>query len=99
MSEAEQEAKAAEEAGALGTVVTKDGQTYKNCQLLKVYPDGITFSHDDGITKVLFSQLPPALQKRFGYDPQEQSALEAAQMRYQQQLRAANGGEVNPSSQ
>ncbi len=99
LSKAEQEAKAAEEAGALGTIVTKDGQTYKNCQLLKVYPDGITFNHDDGITKVLFPQLPPALQKRFGYDPQAQSALQAAQMRYQEQLRAANGGGANPPAQ
>jgi len=53
----------------LGTIVTEDGKTYENCQLLKVEADGITFSHSAGITKVMFRLLPPDLQKRFGYDP------------------------------
>jgi len=52
----------------LGTVVIPDGKTYRNCWLLRVETDGITFNHSLGITKVLFPILPPALQKKFGYD-------------------------------
>jgi len=51
----------------LGTIVTLDGRAYQQCQLLKVEPDGITFSHAEGITKVMFRFLPLELQKRFGH--------------------------------
>jgi hypothetical protein len=54
----------------LGTIATQDGKTYNNCILLKVEPDGITFSHSAGITKVMFPFLPLELQKRFGHHDQ-----------------------------
>ena len=53
----------------LGTIVTLDGRTFQSCRLLKVEPDGITFNHTEGITKVLFPLLRPELQKQYGYDP------------------------------
>jgi hypothetical protein len=89
----------------LGTIVTITGKTFQNCQLLKVEPDGITFSHADGITKVLFPYLPPAMQKRFGYDPAKTAELEAAELRYQDQMRqaaaaaSANSGTPQPATQ
>jgi hypothetical protein len=89
----------------LGTIVTITGKTFTHCQLLKVEPDGITFNHDDGITKVLFPYLPPPMQKRFGYDPAKTAELEAAELRYQDQMRqaaaaaAANPGSGQPTTQ
>jgi chromosome segregation ATPase len=74
----------------LGTINTLIGQTFQNCQLLKVEADGITFSHSQGITKVIYANLPPDLQKRFGYDPHQAAALSEAQIRYQEELRQAN---------
>jgi hypothetical protein len=73
----------------LGTIVTLTGSTYQNCLLLKVEPDGITFNHSQGITKVPFSFLTPDLQKRFGFDPQKEASLDEDTVRYQEQLRQA----------
>ena len=56
--------------------------------MLKVESDGVTFSHDDGITKILFPFLPPDLQKQFGYDPQKATAEADAQLRFDQQQQA-----------
>ena len=83
---------------ALGTITTTDGQTFHDCQLLKIEADGITFNHADGITKVMFTRLTPETQKKFGYDPQADSALQAAQMRYQEQLRQAGAPNANQTA-
>jgi hypothetical protein len=77
---------------ALGTITTLLGQTYKNCQLLKVEANGITISHADGITQVPYVYMRPALQRRFGYDPEKAATLDEAQIRYQEQLRQASAG-------
>ena len=74
---------------SLGTVNTLDGRTFNNCKVLKVEADGVTFSHDEGITKVLFSFLPPNVQKQFDYDPQKAVAQTDAQTRYDEQQAAA----------
>jgi hypothetical protein len=42
---------------------------YKGCKLVKVEADGITISHNLGIAKLLFTQLPPDMRKAYGYDP------------------------------
>ncbi|MGH9592721.1 MAG: hypothetical protein ACRD5L_06495 [Bryobacteraceae bacterium] len=76
----------------IGTVTTLSGQTFENCQLLKVEPDGITFNHTEGITKVLYRNLSLDLQKRFGVDPQSTATAEAAKVRYQEQLQQAGTG-------
>lgn len=73
----------------IGTVTTLSGQSFQNCQLLKVEPDGITFNHTEGITKVLYRNLSLDIQKRFGVDPQSTAAAEAAKIRYQEQLQQA----------
>jgi hypothetical protein len=77
----------------IGTVTTLSGQSFENCQLLKVEPDGITFNHTEGITKVLYRNLSLDLQKRFGVDPQSTAAAEAAKVRYQEQLQQAGATE------
>jgi hypothetical protein len=64
----------------LGNIVTLDGKTYTNCQLLKVNADGIVVNHTDGITKILFDAMPPELQQTFGFDPHAGSELSPTQL-------------------
>ena len=78
---------AAENSDAQGTITTLDGRTFQNCKILKVEADGITFSHDDGITKVLFPLLRPETQKKYGYSPQQ--AILKTETEIQQQQTAA----------
>jgi hypothetical protein len=81
----------------LGTINTLDGRTYHNCKVLKVEADGVTFSHDDGITKVLYPFLPPNLQKQFDYDPQKAVQQTDAQTRYDEQQAAATNAAPTPA--
>jgi hypothetical protein len=95
---AENTTPAPESGSDLGTITTVDGQTFQNCQLLKVESDGITFNHSQGITKILFPNLPLELQKRFGADPQSNAALEAAKVRYQEQMEQAGAATNVPAA-
>jgi hypothetical protein len=81
-------ATAAANSAGIGTFTTLDGHTYSNCKVLKVDQDGVTFSHEDGITKILFPLMPPNIQKLFNYDPQKAVAQTDAQIRYDQQQAA-----------
>lgn len=85
------------ERATLGNISTVSGKTFQNCQLLKVEADGITFSHDQGITKVLYPDLPLDVQKRFGVDPESRSAKAAADLRYQEQLQQASATNQPPA--
>jgi cell division protein FtsB len=73
----------------LGTIVTLDGKTFRNCQLLKVEADGIVVNQSDGIIKISFGLMQPDLQKRFGYDPHQAAALTEDQVQFQEQQRQA----------
>lgn len=46
-----------------------DGTVYKNVTVTKVDPDGLRIIHSDGGGKVLFTQLPESIQKKYNYDP------------------------------
>ncbi len=73
----------------LGTVTTVDGHTYTHCRVMKQNQDGVIFSHDEGITEILYWNMTPDEQKEFGYD-RHQTATEAeAQARYNAQVNAA----------
>lgn len=83
----------------LGTITTVDGKKFENCQLLKIEQDGITFNHSEGITKILYANLPLDIQHHFHADPQSRAATEAAKLRYEEQVRQAQGAaESSPSS-
>ncbi|MCE0484115.1 MAG: hypothetical protein LV479_07745 [Methylacidiphilales bacterium] len=79
---------------SLGTIITQDGRTFHDCQLLKVESDGITFNHSEGITKVLYPLLPPAVQKRFGFDPKMgvQLPQEQVELMEDQRMAASQSG-------
>jgi hypothetical protein len=88
-SAAQAAAMAQNPANAGTTITTLDGRTFQNCKILKVETDGITFSHADGITKILFPLLPIDMQKKYGYDPHAAAAQTAAQLNYQDQVQQA----------
>ena len=50
-------------------ITTRKGVTYKQCAVTKVDPDGIRITHTDGAAKIVFEDLPDALQRQYNYDP------------------------------
>ncbi|WP_040547116.1 hypothetical protein [Pedosphaera parvula] len=50
-------------------LTTLDKQTFQNYRVVKTEPDGIIIMHAQGGGKVAFTNLPPELQKQYGYDP------------------------------
>lgn len=50
--------------------ITVDGQIFRNVEVLRTEPDGLTFRHAGGVTKRRFVSLPEEVRKRFGFDPE-----------------------------
>lgn len=50
-------------------IVTTYGQIFRNVEILRTEPDGLTFRHDGGVTKLGFPALGEELQKKHGYEP------------------------------
>ena len=48
---------------------TVNGKEYKNAKVSRVEPDGIMIKFHGGIAKIFFVELPPEIQKQYGYDP------------------------------
>jgi hypothetical protein len=89
-------AEAASNSASIGNITTLDNHSYTNCKVLKVEEDGVTFTHDDGITKILYPMMPPSLQAKFGYTPQQAVAQTEAQIRAEQDQAAATNAPANP---
>ena len=53
-----------------------DGRIYRNVQVWKAEPDGVTFRHDEGLTKLAFPLLPEDWQKKYGYNPEAAAAYQ-----------------------
>jgi len=72
---------------------TTKGKEYKNATVSRVEPDGIVIKFKGGIVKILFTELPKDIQKRFGYDVDkieaEQAAARAAEEKRIEEQRAA----------
>lgn len=62
-------------------LVSSDGQVFRNVEIRRVEPDGLTFRHDGGVTKLRFPALSEELQKKYEYDPK-------AAAKYQRDLAA-----------
>jgi len=57
------------------TIVTLSGNTYRNCKVIQVEPDGITIKYaPNGVgiseVKLPFGELPADLQQMYGFNPQ-----------------------------
>jgi hypothetical protein len=48
---------------------TNDGKVYQDVKLIRLDPDAVTILYTDGGARVPLANLPPDLQKRFGFDP------------------------------
>src|SRR6266480_1080540 len=55
---------------------TVEGKEYKNATVSRVEPDGIVIAFSGGIVKLPFTELPPEIQKKYGYDPQGAAAFQ-----------------------
>lgn len=65
----------ADEGEALA-IKTIGGQTYSQCQVVHIYPDGVAFRHSRGMAKIQFTDLTPEWRKHFGYDAAKVQAYE-----------------------
>ncbi len=68
---------------------TVAGKEYKNATVSRVEADGIVVKFHGGIAKIFFVELPPEIQKQYGYDPK-------AARNFQQQQPAKSGIEGLP---
>lgn len=79
-----------------GTITTRNGKSFYECQVMHIYPDGVTFSHRNGAARIPFADLPENLRREFRYDPKaeaeyqkEQAALRKAEQERQKQQEIA----------
>ena len=50
-------------------LVTAYGQIFRNVEIVREEPDGLTFRHDGGVTKVGFPALKEEVRQKYNYDP------------------------------
>ena len=62
---------AAKEKIKLADITLEDGTALKDAVVLKVEPDGLRLEHHDGVSKVMFENLPGEVQKQFTFDLEE----------------------------
>ena len=87
-------------------LVTVDGQIFRNAQIIRTEPDGLTIRHTGGVTKLAFLSLSEDLRTQYHYDYQaarnyQRSAAEEkkrlqdeAEARSKQQNAAASGDPI-----
>ena len=49
-------------------ITTLYGTTYREVRLVRVEPDGVTWTHATGLCKVPFADLPEAVRRTYHYD-------------------------------
>lgn len=62
-------------------ITTIKGKTYTDVAVQRVDPDGISIKHSAGLGKLYFSELPPDIQAKYGYDPIKHQKYYEAQQR------------------
>ena len=50
-------------------LAAEDGRIFRNVQVWRTEPDGLTVRHDEGLTKLEFPLLPEDWRTKYGYDP------------------------------
>ena len=50
---------------------TTRGREYQKCRVLKVDPDGLTVTHNQGIAKISFTELDKSVQEKYGYEKEK----------------------------
>ena len=62
-----------------GTITTRSGKSFHDCKIVRVYPDGVSFTHRTGAAKIAFKDLPASMRQEFRYDPQQAAAYQREQ--------------------
>ncbi|TDU66052.1 hypothetical protein EI77_03789 [Prosthecobacter fusiformis] len=75
-------------AAPLASISTLTGKTYRQCEIVKVHPDGVSFTHANGAAKVLFTDLSQEWRNRLGYDPAKAAAYQREQEERRQEQAA-----------
>ena len=57
------------QAAPITEITTLWGQTFRRCEIVRVHPDGVFFTHSRGAAKILFTDLSASWRSRLGYDP------------------------------
>jgi len=58
---------------------TIDGKEYKKAEVSRVELDGIVITFSGGIVKIPFAELPPEIQQKYGYNPEQAEPYSAQQ--------------------
>ncbi|HSI63012.1 MAG TPA: hypothetical protein VLE43_07830, partial [Candidatus Saccharimonadia bacterium] len=84
----------------LGNLQVKSGKVFANARVISVEPDGLRLSHDAGVSKIAFTDLPKSLAQQFPHDPDaaaefaanaEVAHREAIRLGEEERLRAEYG--------
>jgi len=65
--------------------LTIGGVTYSNVTFGTVTPSSVSIFHSTGVASIPLKDLPPELQRKFGYDPQKGAQYQAAEEEARQQ--------------
>lgn len=88
---------AADGVGTTFETLEAEGVVYRSAKVVAISASTVTIRHPGGIAQLPLRKLPPELQQRFGYDPEEE-ALEAkiiaGRRRATEQAQAANSATV-----
>jgi hypothetical protein len=76
------------QAAPIDQITTLHGKIYRQCEVVRVHPDGVSFTHANGAAKILFTDLPETWRTRFGYDPAKAAAYECVINERRQQIAA-----------
>jgi hypothetical protein len=64
---------------ATRTITTRVGKSFYECKILRIHPDGVSFTHRDGAAKIAFKDLPESLRREFRYAPEKATAYQREQ--------------------
>lgn len=76
-------------AAPLEKLTTLSGKSFRQCEIKRVQPDGITFTHATGAAKILFTDLSPEWRSKFGYSPAKAAAWKEEQEAEKRRQQAA----------
>ena len=67
---------AAVHSAPIAKITTLRGKTYRQCEIVSIHPDGVSFTHVNGAAKVLFADLSKNWRNRLGYNAEKASAYQ-----------------------
>lgn len=72
----------------IGDLVLNSGKVYKKTTLTKLDAEGLSISHDGGLAKVKFMDLPPQTREAYGFDPSASKKYDAMKQQKMANIRA-----------